>query len=117
MADLSIGARIFEHTASQDLSAGSLDSTTSFTTDVRLSHVMIHLTGTVSQRIKIFIDSANGASFDTTIISTGVASGTDFFYQSDNDLYLENGNELRVTMTNIGTPAVTANLTVVAIQE
>lgn len=118
MTDLSIRETIFQTTFSQDLSAAALSGTTSFSTDTRLSHVTFVLSVATVQDLTIEIDSGQGAAFDTEVIVQKMAgSQTDFFYQPEIDLYLKDGDEIKVTMTNSGLPASTVSVVVTAVQE
>lgn len=117
MADLTIGARLFVHNDSQDLSLAALDTTTSFSTETRLSSVMIHSSASISQDITITVDNISGSNYDTVIQSDRISSGTDYIYQPTSRLYLQDGSEIRVQVTNSGTPSATVYVTVTSIQE
>lgn len=117
MADLTIGARIFEHAATQDLNLAALDTTSAFATDTKLNFVTIHADGPITQDIIITIDSLNGTAFDTIIWEEKLSSETDFIYQPDLNLFLKKGSEIRVQVTNTATPNRTVGVVIGVTQE
>ncbi|RLB63802.1 MAG: hypothetical protein DRH08_10585 [Deltaproteobacteria bacterium] len=115
MADLSPEAKLIEQTASQDLSAGSLDFTTTFDYDFRLVSVLLHLSGLVNnQELVVEVDALGGANYDTVIGRRTLRNNEDVqFAPAAEGQVFKKGNEIRVTLENNGSPSITAYLTVI----
>jgi len=103
-------AEITEATATQDLSVAPLDFTTSFDKNLRVGYMSLKLTGTVSQTLTFSIDALAGPAFDTIVRTENLSADTDFFFKTDQPVFLKKGNEIRIQLTNNGTPSVTANI-------
>ena len=117
MADLTVGEHIFESTTTQDLSAGALDFTTTLGTDFRLVSIFIHSTIAISQTMTVTVDALAGVGFDTVIGKKTFISKSDIqFVPAAVNQDFADGNEIRVQMTNSGTPAATVSVTVVSTQ-
>ena len=101
-----------ETTGSQDLATGSLSTTTALTGAFKIAYVSIHFSGAVSQTVTVTLDSAAGAAFDTVIDKVTLSSNTDYFLPGDKSTVFATGNQINVTCTNSGTPAVTASLVI-----
>ncbi len=111
-------ATMVEATATQDLSAGPLSFTTSFGTDFRLVGVFFHMTGAVSQTITVTLDALAGAGFDTVIGKKTLSSNTDAQFVPAASLQdFLGGNEVKIEMTDSGSPAVTVSIIVVAVKQ
>ena len=120
MSDITIEKHLFRATTTQVLSAGPLNFTTSFSTDFRLMVIFLAFSAALetAQTLKVIFDSKNGSGYDVKLLNSALSTGiTDTFYQPAQDLILEDGDEIKVTLTNTGTPSITAHLTILAIQE
>jgi hypothetical protein len=102
--------KLLERNQSQDLSLAAFDTTTAFNTAWEFLGFIAHVTGgTISQTWTITIDAAAGAAFDTIIHQSTPAAITDFQFLPDAPIILRPGDEIRVQVTNTGTPARTVN--------
>ena len=118
MADLSVRKQISEATTTQDLSAGALSFTTSFGTDFRLVSVLIHGDAAFSQTITMTVDALAGANYDTVIGQETTSSVQDVqFVPAASEQLFKDGSELKIDVTNTGTPAVNLYVTVVVALE
>lgn len=113
MGDLTVRETIVQATASQNLATSSLSFTTSFSEDFRLISIFFKFTGAVSQTITVTLDSVQGSSYDTVIGTVTLSSNTSVqFVPIAVDQDFKDGDELLITCTNTGTPAITVNLVV-----
>ena len=102
MSDKSILKTIFHTTATQDLSAAALDTTTAIAFDTMVSYVSIRFSTAVSETVTISIDSGEGSNFDVILSRGAFTSRQWIFWQPDSPLYLKKNTELRVQCTNAG---------------
>ena len=106
--------KVTKATTSQDLSAGVLDYTTSFTSDFRLVSIMFSMTGAATQTVRLDYDSSDGANYDTRLTQSAFTGQTWIFYTPPNSNQLfKVGDQIRARMTNTGTPAITVYMTII----
>lgn len=91
----------------QDLSAGPLSMTTSFAQKHKVKAVILHAGAAITQTVKVTLDSKTGANYDTLLDSAALVANTDYVWIPDGELLLDSGDELLVTCTNAGAPAIT----------
>lgn len=104
--------RITEYTASQDLSLGPLNFTTSFSDDVKINYITFKKSASTTQDAKVAIDALAGANYDTEILNETLTGANGLFFQPDERFVLKAGNNLKIEMTNTGTPSVTVYVVV-----
>ncbi|NIL98655.1 MAG: hypothetical protein GTO62_16415, partial [Planctomycetales bacterium] len=68
----------------------------------------------ITQTVKVTLDSKTGTNYDTILASAALVGNTDFAWVPDGELLLDSGDELLVTCTNTGTPAITVYAEVLA---
>lgn len=101
---------VLSHSATQNLNLAPLDTKTNFRKNWKLSFVMFHVVGgTISQTVTISIVPVEGPSFEAVIFRQNTGPTTDFFFEPDSDLILSAGDEIRLQVTNTGTPSRTVN--------
>lgn len=96
---------IDEVTFSQDLSVGSLNFTTSLAKDFKINYVSLRLSGVANQDLVIKIDALAGVNYDCKLLDEKLNG--DLVFVPEYRFAMKAGNEINVTLTNTGTPAVT----------
>lgn len=109
---LQSGGGTADTTASQLLSSGALSTTTALTGSFILSFVAVKFSAAVSQTVTVTMDSAGGSNYDTIIERQVLVNNTDYFYEPEAEMSFLNGNQINVTVTNSGSPGVTAYVTI-----
>jgi len=108
-----IGSTIVtKQTSSQLLSAGALNYTTNFAHITRIQSVLLKFTGATNQTVTIKLDSGTGANYNTLLFNYPLLNATDFFWEPDEELIISSADEIVVTCTNTGVPAITVYCTV-----
>lgn len=87
-------------TFTQNLAAGALSHTTTFSQARKLEQVLIHASQAISETISIKIDSKNGANYDTVLQEVVLVAETDFVYRPQGECNIQSGDELVITCTN-----------------
>ena len=85
-------------TTLQDLSAGALSYTTTFTTAFELEEILFHFDAAVTEIIIITLDSKNGANYDTVLRMINVNNATDARFPSGEKFSA--GDNIKVACTN-----------------
>jgi len=104
---------LLEPTATQDLSVGAMSFTTSLAVNFNLISIHFHATAAFTQTITVTLDCGLGASHDTVIAKKTTASTIDVLL-SCYGLYYKIGDEIKVEVTNSGTPSTTVNMKLIA---
>ena len=104
---------VVEKTTSQLLSAAILSYTSNFAAKMRIKSILIHFSGAVSQTVTLKLDSGAGSNYDTILEIDSFIAKSDYDWEPDSELILGATDEILVTCTNAGTPAITAYLTIV----
>lgn len=93
-----------EQEFSQDLSAGALDFTTSFSTNnpFRLDQIFLHFDTAVSETVTITLDSGKGSDYDIVLQEVVLVSETDFVYRLQGNPDFNAGDQIRIQCTNTG---------------
>jgi hypothetical protein len=104
-------------TNSQNLAVGALNYTTVAAVIKKPSFFAIRLSvplpGASNQTITVRYISADGVAFNTIILQQDVAPGfQDEYFTFPCDMVYRAADQIQVEMTNVGLPAVTANLSV-----
>jgi hypothetical protein len=108
-----IGSTIVtKQTSSKLLSAGALAFTTAFAHITRIQSVLLKFTGATNQTVTITLDNGTGANYDTLLFNYPLINATDFFWEPDDELIISATDEIVVTCTNTGVPAITCYCTV-----
>jgi hypothetical protein len=108
-----IGSTIVtKQTSSKLLSAGALAFTTAFAHITRIQSVLLKFTSSTNQTVTITLDSGTGSNYDTLLFNYPLINATDFFWEPDDELIMSATDEIVVTCTNTGTPAITVYCTV-----
>lgn len=94
-------------TTSQDLSAGAMAYTTSIGRRFKLESISIHFSVAVTETLTITRDSAQGANYDTVLISRDLVAATDYVFRPQGEENEFIGDEIKIAITN-------ANLTGIA---
>lgn len=107
---------IVRQSSSQLLGSGDLNFTTTFNRPVRITQVLFTASASVTQTLKTTFNSAQGAVYDTVLDSVSLSSATDDAYiPNSRGILLAIGDEITVTCTNTGSPAVTVYVTVMGV--
>ncbi len=85
-------------TTSQDLSAGALSYTTTFTSAFELEEILFHFDTAVTEIITITLDSKNGAAYDTVLRTINVNNMPDAKFPSGEKFSV--GDQIKVACTN-----------------
>jgi len=96
----------------EDLSVSDLDYTTNFGLTTKLQSVLLKFSGAVDQKVTITLKSGDGANYDTILRDDELTNMIDYFWQPDGDIIITENDELQVTCTNTGTPAITVYVTI-----
>lgn len=97
-------------TTSQDLSTGAMAYTTSIGRRFKLESISIHFSVAVTETITITRDSAQGANYDTVLVSRDVVAATDYVFRPQGEENEFVNDEIKIAITN-------ANLTGIAYVE
>ena len=87
-------------TTSQDLSAATLNYTTTLTRQFRLDEILIHFNAATTETITITKDSAKGANYDTVLRKRAIAAETDFVFRPEQPIDFQAGDNVKVQCTN-----------------
>ena len=63
-----------------------------------INSVGIHFSAETNEAVKVYLDSNLGATFDTVYATSDSVALTDWYWQPDNDVILEAGDNIRVTV-------------------
>ena len=91
---------------SQDLSAGALAWSVSPGAPRRVVAVLLHASTTITETVKVTIDSVAGANYDTLIRSVGLSAEQDFAWFPEGDVILAQDDILKVECTQANTTGV-----------
>jgi len=116
MADLEGAEYFFNLTSSQDLSAGPFDYTTALDTDFKFLSVTISGSQAFSQDVTVSLDAGAGSDYDSVLGKKTVTDKTDVNF-SCCDCKFKAGDEIRIQVTNTGTPATTVYMKFIAEQQ
>lgn len=97
--------------SSQALGTGALSYTTNFSEKTRVKQILFHAASAITQSVTFTVDSKTGANYDVVIAAESLVAEQDYAY-TGSELVLEDGDELKITCTNSGTPAITVYVTV-----
>jgi len=100
-------------TSSQSLATGALAYTTNFAAVTRIIAVLINFSGSVSQTVNITLDSGAGTNYDTLLGTRIITAGTECYWYPPEEFKMLATDELLISCTNAGTPAVTAYVSVI----
>lgn len=87
---------------------------TAFAQKHKVKAVILHASAAITQTVTVMVDSKTGATYDTVLDKQALVANTDYVWIPDGDLLLDSGDELLVTCTNTGTPAITVYAEVLA---
>ena len=96
---------------SQALGTGALSYTTDFSEKTRIKQILFHAASAVTQTVTFTIDSKTGATYDVVIAKEDLVAEQDYAY-TGSELILEDGDEIIISCTNTGTPAITVYVTI-----
>ena len=97
--------------SSQALGSGALSYTTDFSEKTRIKQILFHAGSAITQTVTFTVDSKTGATYDVVIAAEDLVDEQDYAY-TGSELILEDGDEIKVTCTNSGTPAITVTVCV-----
>ncbi len=97
--------------SSQALGTGALAYTTNFAAKTKVKAIMFHAASAITQTVTFTLDSKTNATYDTVLASEDLVAESNYTY-FPGDLVLESGDELLISCTNSGTPAITVYVTV-----
>ena len=104
-ASISASSLVFvEKNEQQNLSADSLTLTTAFAREWCLDHINLKAASAITQTVTVVKKSKNGTAYDTDIYTYDIVAGQSFFFNEP--IRFRNGDEIEVTCTNTGTPAI-----------
>lgn len=83
-----------DESGSQDLSAGALSVTTTFSRKFKLEGIYIHFSVAVTETITITLDALAGTAYDTRLRRRSLSSEQDFVYKPEGELNLQDGDEI-----------------------
>ena len=106
------GAVLLRKEISQDLNSGALDYTTDFGSKIKVKEILFHAASPITQTVTFTFDSKT-AGYDTVLASEDLAVEQDYAYLPDNELILESGDEINITCTAIGAPAINVYTTII----
>lgn len=86
--------------ATQDLTAGPMAAEFDFGYAVRLITVYVHFSALVTEEINISFKSKDGSDWDTLICKQLMAEESDFVFAAPGDIGLNEGDKLKVDITN-----------------
>ena len=86
--------------ATQDLSTDAMSEEFSFSHAVRLVTVYVHADALITEDISIYFDSIDGSDWDTLLCAQSLEEESDFVYAAPGDIGLNEGDRLRVEVTN-----------------
>lgn len=87
-------------TTSQNLASAALDYTTTFARPRKIENILIHFSVAISEIVKITLDNANGANYDTVLDQVELVAEQDYVFRPQGQLNLKAGDELRIQCTN-----------------
>ena len=94
---------------SQALGTGALSYTTDFSEKTRIKQILFHAASAITQTVTFTIDSKTGATYDVVIAAEDLVAEQDYAY-TGSELILEDGDEIIISCTNTGTPAITVTV-------
>ena len=97
--------------SSQALGTGALSYTTDFSEKTKIKQILLHAGSDITQTVTFTVDSKTGATYDVVIAAEDLVAEQDYAY-TGSELILEDGDEIKVTCTNSGTPAITVTVCV-----
>jgi hypothetical protein len=92
-----------DKTTSQNLTSGALDYTTAYRHPVKLEAVYVKASVNITEQVTLSIDSKHGSTYDRVIRKLDFSASDSVRFEPDGDLYLSNGDQLRVQCTNANT--------------
>lgn len=98
--------------SSKALNTGALAYTTNFAAKTKVKAIMFHAASAITQTVAFSLDSKTGSTYDTVLASEDLVAAQSYTY-FPGDLVLESGDELLISCTNSGTPAITVYVTVI----
>jgi len=107
---MSLG-RIRSLNVSQDLAVAELDHSFEFPLAAEVATVYVHSSVPITEIVTVSLDSGVGPEYDTVMEARQLSEEQDFVYGAGGTLTLNEGDRLRVQVTNanaIGTVYVTA---------
>ena len=85
---------------SQDLSAGALSYTPTFTRAFKLEEITIHADANITETITITRDSVGGASYDVVLAKRDMVGEADFVFRPQGECNFFAGDKVKVQCTN-----------------
>jgi len=89
--------------AAQDLALGALSAEFDFDESCRLATVYMHASVSISEEVTVTMVSASGSTFDTVIDAKTLRSEQDYVYAAVGDVALNQGDKIKVAVTNANT--------------
>lgn len=91
---------ILNRKTSQDLSAAALSATLDFEKACKLLAIYFHFDAAVTETITITFISADGTSHSTVVDTKSLSAETDYVYQPNGAVPLNEGDSIKVECTN-----------------
>lgn len=87
-------------TASQDLSAGALSYTTTYSKGFKLNLILIKFSVPVTETVTLTLDSKEGTAYDTVLRSKGLVSESSFVYKPEGEAVFAKGDQVKIQCTD-----------------
>jgi hypothetical protein len=114
MSDIDIAERLIKLQTSQDLSAGPLSYTTNVGFDFKFIGAYLTLSAADNANQTFTITANLGTNYENAFASHTFRNETDVAILPDGEAVMfSDGDELQIDVTNNGSPAVTAYLTLI----
>lgn len=94
---------VYRKEATQDLLAGALAFTHTFTKDGELDEVRINFSAACSQTVTITFDSVTGANYDVILKTDVLSAASDYVYKPTRPDFFRAGDAVRIGITSGGT--------------
>lgn len=89
-----------DKSTTQDLSAGALSYTTTFSRKFKLEQIIFHFSQAVTETVTITLVSALGSNYNTVLQSVALVAETDFVYRPQGEANFQAGDEIKLQCTN-----------------
>lgn len=105
------GTNTFVKTSTGTLTGAPTTYTTAITGKASINAITVHYSTASTNNVGIYIDSEEGATYDTLFATSDSVSMKDLFWQPDNELIIEKKDEISIILGG-GTSTATYTITV-----
>lgn len=98
--------QLLTHQFSQDLTAGALDTTTSWNTKFKDPRITLKASEAITEDVSVTLDSPYGSAKDVVLDTESLSAATSYAYPDSNNVFntvYEAGFEIKVECTNANT--------------